>query len=209
MTIGHIHISRYSIKALLMAVTVCAGCFYTHADAPEIYDIDAAIAYCDSVPLQSPEGIWIYPEDAVTVLITVRKLLSQSVLPTYDIRVIDTSDSRLRPGDILGILTATPENNKFEVQLFTERKNDLLLKPKTILAQLSNEGETMILKKEKSKISLRFSFNPSTLLPKMWRIIRLNTSTSGNASVNPVIGMIKIYPSYDGNGSSRRQIRYL
>lgn len=209
MTIGRNHINRHWLRVLIMALLVCVGFLHSFAINPEeIYDIDAAKAYCDSMPLQSPEGIWIYPEDGVTVLITREKKISQSQLNSYSIRVIESADTRLRPGDIIGLLAATPESNKFEVQLYTERKNNILFKPKTILAQLSNEGETMILKKDKAKLNFRLTFNPSILLPNMWRIIRLNTSTN-NSSAATAIGMVKIYPSYDGNGSSRRQPRYL
>ncbi len=209
MTKGHDHIIRHRLRGFLLTLFVCVGFIYSYAINPEeIYDIDRAKAYCDSMPLQSPEGIWIYPEDGVTVLITRKKNLSQSQLPSYNIRIIESTDARLCPGEIIGMLYATPEIKKFEVQLYTERKNNVLFKPKTILAQLSNDEETMILKKDKAKLNFRLFFNPSLLLPNMWRIVRLNTSTN-NSSSTPTIGMVKIYPSYDGNGSSHRQPRYL
>lgn len=202
---------RHSLSAVVTALIVCVGFFHVSAMNPEdVYDIDAAKALCDSLPLQGPEGIWIYPEDGVTVLVTRRKQLSSTQLPSFEMRVVETSDVRMHPGDIIGILTATPERNKYEAQFYTERKNNLLLKPKTVLAQINDEGETMILKQNKPKFNLRFTFNPSILLPKMWRVIRMNTSAgNNNKSLTPAIGMVKIYPSYDGNGSSRRQPRYL
>lgn len=201
---------RHRCSALIVTLIVCVGFFSSSAINPEeIYDIDAAKAFCDSMPLQSPEGIWIYPEDGVTVLVTQKKQLSATQLPSFEIRVVETSDVRMRPGEVIGILSATPERNKYEAQFYTERKNDLLLKPKTVIAQINDEGETMILKQSKPKFNFRFTFNPSILLPKMWRVIRMNTSSANNTSLAPAIGMVKIYPSYDGNGSSRRQPRYL
>lgn len=204
-----INIDRHRVKVLVMALIFCVGQFYSSGLNPEVFDIEAARDLCDSTPLRSPEGIWVYPDDGVTVLIMRQPSVSNSLLPTFDIRVIESSDIRLRPGDIIGNLSSTPEKNKYEITLFTERRNNLLLKPQTVLALLSDEEETMVLKKRKPKFSLRFTFNPTTLLPQMWRIIRLNTSSAGNTNVEGAIGMVKIYPSYDGNGSSRRQPRYL
>ncbi|MDE5882494.1 MAG: hypothetical protein K2H60_12255 [Muribaculaceae bacterium] len=201
---------RHRFSAVIAMLMVCVGFFSSSAvNQDTIYDIDAAKALCDSLPLQSPEGIWIYPEDGVTVLVTQKKQLSTSQLPIFEIRVVETSDVRMHPGEVIGLLSATPERNKYEAQFYTERKNDLLLKPKTVVAQINDEGETMILKQTKPKFNFRFTFNPSILLPKMWRVIRMNTTSGNNTSSTPAIGMVKIYPSYDGNGSSRRQPRYL
>lgn len=202
---------RHRASAIIMALAICAGHFSFLASEPEIYDIEAAKSFCDSTALEEPEGIWIYPDDGVTVLITHRNNLSPSSLPEYDIRVVDSSDVRLHPGDVIGKLSALPERKKFEVSLFTERGAQGLLKPKTILATLGDEGETLLLKKEKSKFNLRFTFNPSILLPKLWRVVRTNSSmnTSPMQATSAAVGLVKIYPSYDGNGSSRRKPRYL
>ena len=200
---------RRFISIVIMVIMICAGSFSPVAKASGPYDIDAAKALCDSLPLQDPEGIWIYPQDDVTVLILRKPSLSNSRLEEYSITVIESSDVKLHPGDEIGTLSGTPERKKFEISLFTERKNALLLKPRTVMATLSDEGETMVLKKEKSKFNLRLVFNPYSLLPKTWRFIRMNASANRGSETAPAIGMVKIYPSYDGNGSSRRQPRYL
>lgn len=200
---------RHIIITTLLVVMLCVGQFYSYASTPVVFDIDAAKTLCDSLPLSGPEGIWLYPEDNVAVIILKRSGVSTLTLPEYSITVIETNDVSLHPGDNIGILSATPERNKYQISLFTERHNSLLLKPKTVLAIINEEGESMILKKEKSKFNFRFSLNPYTLLPKTWRIIRMNTTSSNKNDVAPAIGMVKIYPSYDGNGSSRRQVRYL
>ena len=202
---------RHRLIAITMALAVCVGHFSSQANPPVLYDIDAAKAYCDSTALEDPEGIWIYPDDGVTVLIARRDALSLSSLSIYDIRVIESDDVRLRPGDLLGSLSASPERKKFDISLYTERGASGLLKPKAVSATLGDEGETLILKKDKPKFNLRFTFNPSTLLPKLWRIVRINGSSSSTSGSNnsPSVGMVKVYPSYDGNGSSRRRPRYL
>lgn len=206
---GEVRTCRHRHIAILMAILICVGHFYTYGISPGAYDLDAAKNLCDSLPLSGPEGIWIYPEDNVAVLVLKRSGKTVTTLPEYDITVVETNDVSLYPGDAIGTLTATPERNKFEICLFTERKNKLLLKPKTIMAIISDEGETMVLKREKQKFSFRFLLNPYTLLPKTWRIIRVNTSAGSKTEVAPAKGMVKIYPSFDGNNSIRRVTRYL
>ncbi len=199
--------------SIAIAVAVCAFFFPTPSVARNhiAYDIDRAREICDSLPLEDPEGIWIYPEDNVTVLVMKDRQVSSSSLPSYTISVVETTDCSLKPGDIIGRLHASPSKTKYSLELFTERKNNILSKPKKCLAEISDNGETIILKRDKSGFRIRFSFNPSTLLPRLWKsVLRVNSSKSNSSSSNePPVGMVKIYPSYDGNGSSRRSVRYL
>ena len=176
----------------------------------KVCDIDKAKEICSSMPLEGVEGIWLYPADKVTVMIlndNSRNGISE--FPTYTISVVETSDSRLHPGDILGKLTATAEKDVFRIELATERKNDLLLKPKSCIATLGKDGDTFIFKKSKAGLKGRLNLNFNRLLPGFWKIISTGISSTGGQRVEAPAGMIKIFPSYDGNGSSRRKIRYL
>lgn len=174
------------------------------------YDIDMAKEICSELPLESIEGIWLYPEDKVTVLILQNPGSDVNGSPYYDISVVSTSDANLNPGDLIGNLQATADMNVYRFELFTEKKNDYLLKPKSCLATLSKDGETFLIKKQKSPFKGRLNLNFNRLLPGFWKIISTGLSTSGNnMAIEPPVGMIKVFPSYDGNGSSRRKIRYL
>lgn len=218
---AHLIKNRHRLYGLVISLIICAGSFHSYGTIPDkedptparsdIYDIEAAKEFCDATPLRAPEGIWIYPDDNVSVLILRRESISASALPSYDIQVVETSDVRLRPGDIIGKLTETPESNKFEMELFTEYKDKIFRKPKTCMARLTEDKEVLVLSKDKSKFNFRISFNPSTLLPKLWKILRFNGSYGNNSSnaAAPAVGMVKVYPSYDGNGSSKREPRYL
>lgn len=202
--------NKACISVTVLVATVCTlCCFFTmSARCPVAYDIDMARRICDSIPIEQPEGIWIYPDDNVTVLVLRDARISSTALQSYSISVIETSDCSLKPGDIIGKLHATPNEGKFKIELFTQRKKGILSNPRSCIATLSKDGETIILDKEEKSLKLRFSLNPSILLPKMWRIVRIGTSTS-KPKANPPAGMVRIYPSYDGNGSSRRSPRYL
>lgn len=181
------------------------------ASPPRIaYDIDMAREICAELPLENVEGIWVYPDDKVTVMIlSDPEDINANVFPSYIISVVQTSDARLHPGEKIGKLTATPQEGVYKIELATERNNELLLKPKSCIATLSKDSESFIIKKQKSPFKARLNLNFNRLLPGFWKIVSTGISQTGNNNLNPPVGMIKIYPSYDGNGSSRRKVRYL
>lgn len=175
------------------------------------YDMEMAKEICRELPLDNVEGIWMYPDDKVTVLIlNDGKQQGRNLFPFYSISVVDTDDARLHPGDIIGTLCATAQDKIYRIELNTEKKNDVLLKPKSCLANLSNDYDTFIIKKQKSPFKGRLNLNFNRLLPGFWKIVSTGISfSSGSNTVHPPVGMVKVYPSYDGNGSSRRKVRYL
>lgn len=176
----------------------------------QAFDIDKAREICDRSPLESVEGIWIYPDDNVTVLILHRDDVDENKFPQYDISVVKTTDVRIRPGEVIGSLTATPDKDIYKIELATESKNDYLLKPKSVLATLNKDRDALIIKKQKVPFKGRLNFNFNRLLPGFWKIVSMGISQRENSnSAQPPVGMVKIYPSYDGNGSSRRKVRYL
>ena len=181
------------------------------ASEPRVaYDLEMAKEICSSLPLETVEGIWFYPDDKVTVMILKENRNFQGSTPaSYTISVVETSDARLHPGDLLGSLTMTAEAGTFKIELATEKKNALLLKPKSCQATLGKDGDTLMIKKEKSGLKGRLNLNFNRLLPGFWKIVSTGISSVGGNKVAAPAGMIKIYPSYDGNGSSRRETRYL
>ncbi len=181
----------------------------THAITPICFDISRAKEICDSVPLEKLEGLWLYPEDNVTVLILRSNDSRSGRMPEYQISVVETFDISVSPGDVIGKITATPIADKFTVELFTERKGTGFLKPRSCDATLSKDCETLLLRYGGNKLKLRINLNPTVLLPRLWRnLIRINTF-QGQPQESNSSGMIKLYPSYDGNGSSMRKPRYL
>lgn len=181
------------------------------AKSPQVaYDLDMAKDICNELPLENVEGIWLYPDDKVTVLILKEEdTASKNSFDAYTISVVDTSDARLHTGDIIGRLYSTSDNKVFRIELSTERKNDLLLKPKSCLATLTKDGDEFVIKKQKAPFKGRLNLNLSRLLPGFWKVVSMGISQQNNNTVQVPVGMIKIYPSYDGNGSSRRKVRYL
>lgn len=161
-------------------------------------DIDYARQWCDATVLAGPEGIWEFPEDETTVLVS----RSSNRKGFYDIFVISTPDCRLHAGDLLGELRNSVDRNKFRLSLFCRRKDNLLTDSRECLATLSDDGYAMHIAGKKYKISLRNIY----ILPKFWRMVRVSVD-------NPLDklpeGMVKVYPSPDGNDSRRGEIRVL
>lgn len=153
---------------------------------------------CDKTDLLPIEGLWTYPHDDVTVLV----MRSAEKKGVFDIYVVEAADCSLSPGMKLGELTSTAEPDKFTLSQFTGIKRGLLSAPRTATATFSENKESLTVK---GGNSLRIRFNPTKLLPTFWRL----ASFSVKAGEQVPEGMIKVYPSYDGNGSSKRAPRYL
>lgn len=157
-----------------------------------------AMAFCDQADLRRIEGLWSYPEDDTTVLIYRDK----DKKGIYGITVIESADCSLSPGMKLGELHESTDPDKFNLKIFTNVKNGILTTPKDAVATFSESKESLSIKVN-SPFKLRI--NPTRLLPSFWRLVSVSLKTKESAPE----GMIKVYPSYDGNNSSRRAPRYL
>ncbi|MDE5877727.1 MAG: hypothetical protein K2H47_09580 [Muribaculaceae bacterium] len=182
-----ISISSFQIKAVSPLPLVC--------------DVIGAREWCDTTALHPIEGIWIYPEDNVTVLVRRLPDSDRPAYRKYDICVIDTPDCSMTPGESIGILEATADSKSFRLRLFTKRKKGILTGLTDCAARLADEENLRV---ETPKF--KFRLGSLSVLPKFWRMVRV--SIDNPASRLPA-GMVRIYPSYDGNGSSRSTPRYL
>ena len=200
------------IRKLFFVVFILTGFLAGYGKGSRLaYDIEMAKEICAELPLEEVEGVWLYPDDKVTVLILRDDEKGDSnQFPEYSITVVDTSDARLKPGEKIGKLTMTSDERVYKIELLTEKKNDFLLKPKSCLGTLSKDGESFGIKKQKAPFKGRLNLNFNRLLPGFWKIVSVGVSPNGNnTGVTIPTGMVKLYPSYDGNNSSRRRVRYL
>ena len=194
----------FFICTAILLITTCKA-----ENTPIAYDMGMAKEICAERALDNLEGIWVYPDDRVTVLILRQPANGKiSSLPEYSIKVIEGEDCILMPGDIIGNLSATSNQNIYKIELFTEEKNRMLLKPAACLATLSKDNDNLLIKREKSPFRLRLNLNFNRLLSGFWKIVSVGVSKN-NQNMDPPVGMVKIFPSYDGNGSIKRNPRYL
>lgn len=186
------------LKAAALAILIGIADNHTVAQTINPQDTEDAMQWCDTHPLDRIEGIWSYPEDRVTVLISRVKGQDHQ----YVVTAVSSEGLSVIPGEKIGEVYSTADPDRFRIRLFTTRKKGMLGKPADCAARLTagDYGLTVAAKKR------TWTFNPFAFLPYFWRIAR--TSVSDPLKSLPV-GMQKIYPSYDGNGSSRFHVRYL
>lgn len=159
--------------------------------------------YCDTTALDAIEGVWSYPDDGMLMLIT--KVADAADIDSsvhYRIVVIESADQSLRPGQVIGYLAMTPEVGQFRLWMYTDISRRIPVRPEECHATLSDDrcGLAIVAKQYKLKI------NPFGLLPSFWRMARIQTV---DPAAKTSKGFLKVYPSYDGNGSQRRTPRYL
>lgn len=165
-------------------------------------DVCSAAELCANLPISSIEGIWEYPADEITLLI-LQDLWKKGI---YNVYIIDAVDCRLEPGIKIGEATESPDPTQFRLSLCSSIKRGLPGMPKDCLAKLNKNGESLLISAPKIKVVL----SPSIMLPRLWNAIRLSLRMKVENPIERLPeGWRKIYPSYDGNGSSSSKPRYL
>lgn len=186
--------SRYIflISALIAAMSVSAA----PTDEVSLYpstrpDAEKTLA---SRALDPAEGLWEDPASETLFLV----LADPARKRHYDVVLIESVDCRLTPGTVMGSLSPTPDLAKYRLTLYSRLRKGLLDMPRECAATL--KGDAMLIESPGLKISL----NASVVLPKLWNTLRvpLRVRSESPASELPA-GWIKIYPSYDLNGSRR------
>lgn len=162
-------------------------------------DMEAARQWCDASPLDRIEGVWEFPDDGVKVLI-----ISAANASGYELRVIEGADGKFEPGDLIGIASPTTDPVRFALQMRTKLGGVLksLKGWKKCAARLTTGDMALDVAAESRGIN----WNLLGFLPHFWRVARMRHSDPQAALPH---GLVKIYPSYDGNGSSRFNPRYL
>lgn len=167
-----------------------------------VMDERAARDYCDREILDEVEGIWHYVEDDVKVLVSRDK----DGTGNYRITVLETPDCRVSPGDVIGRLVPSADRRQFRMELYTDCRSGLLTDTRECLATLGDDGNALLIKARKLKLKLRL--RGLSLLPRFWRLVSIGYDKSDPLEKLPR-GMVRIYPSFDGDGSGLRAPRYL
>lgn len=194
---------RHTLAILVWFISAALPCAaYDNASLELVCDPFAAREWCDSHTLDPIEGVWDYPDDNVSVLIRKAPISPNIYSKRYYITVVHTPDCSLSPGETIGWLDASTEANTFRLSIFTRRSKESLTAPLGCVARLSSDCESVSVSEPSAKIKL----NLFTVLPRFWRLLRISVDNPAN---NIPSGMIRAYPSYDRNGSSRLSPRYL
>lgn len=165
----------------------------TYAFAQEAADMGMAREWCDKNMTRGLEGIWEFPDDLTYVLVKRTPAATNS----YDIFVVETPDTRLTPGEAIGSIRETPVSDKFEMQLYRNRRKGVLADPGKCLAEYVRSEDAMLVTGRKLKISLASRW----FLPSFWRAIRLKVSDPLDKLP---YGMRRVYPE-----KVKRNVDYL
>lgn len=183
-------LQRVVIIFIAQIITICLTTDNIAAQK-KICDKGMAIEWCSRNSLQPVEGIWDFPEDNVTVLITRKHDNPNITSPTYCMIAVETPDCRIKPGEVIGELEELPDAKSYKIKIKSKRNGLSIFAPTSSLAILTNNNRGLIVKKSKVKVTL----NPSVMLSKYLRIVNFKF-------LNPVSdapsGLLKIYPNDDG-----------
>jgi len=163
------------------------------AEVAEIADMGMARDWCDRSMLQAVEGIWEFPADGTTVLIRHSATMPRG----YELIVVETPDTRLQPGNLIGTLRESASSSKFELELFRNHERGVLANPGKCLAEYVEADEALVITARKLSISM----SPRWLLPSFWKSIRVSMKKPLNQLPK---GLIRIYPK-----PAPRKIDYL
>lgn len=201
----HIYITR----KLYRIITFCVFIIYAFNSiankipgSPTIlpnFDLETATNYCDTAPLNHIEGIWEFTEDEITVCI---KQNDFDNISDYIMIIVETNNATTEPGQILGYIDSTSDFRKYKMFIYSDIANGIICRPIECAATISDDKHSISFQSE----SIKLKFNVFGLLPYFWRTIRFSKSSPAESLPK---GFIKTYPSYDGNGSSLYNPRYL
>ena len=188
------------LAAAALSLLICLTATATEQSVvPPYADMAVAREWCDSQQLHRIEGIWEFPEDGVKVIIMAA---GNAAGCDYEMRVIGAVGTTLRPGDIIGRLSRTSHPDKFRLEMRRTAKLTLSRKWIPCAATLAASDAALDVASQNRKLT----FNPLGLLPYFWRVARLRASDPAASLPH---GLVRLYPSYDGNGSSLFNPRYL
>ncbi len=149
-----------------------------------------AKAWCDSISLHNPEGIYTCPDLRTIVLVKAVRGLRSNINPGYcEIICIESENINLAPGQVIGYLSPTADPNTISLILYEKITYKGISKPKEYAAKYHSMQGTISYERPKKK--LRFHFNPLALIPKIGRMVRIVNNTTEHTVPS---GFRRIYP---------------
>lgn len=154
--------------------------------------LEQAVELIDASATTPIEGIWQYPGEDAKVLIWRD---DSSPAERYRIMVLEAFDYRLEPGDVIGWLKPLADKKKFELEQYTRKNSGLFDMPGKCLLTMGADGNTLVISGS-SGGKLKISINPTSLLPRFWRIVKLNVKMPENPGAE---GLRRLYPAQQGS----------
>lgn len=170
---------------------------------PKVSTVVSGYAAADSVrarlaeaPLTAVEGLWQMLDGGATVCVEryIDPSLPAAAQPaTFRMVMVDAPDRHVRPGTVVGYVTATVKPDTYEARMYTDlAERTGLSVPHTFYLKLSgDEWERMDIEPKRS----RYTLNPWRLLPYMYRsVVRVRDNKPENLD-----GAVRVYPPSAAN----------
>lgn len=183
------------LSRLLLFLLLCPiGCFARDR-------MEEARIWCDTTTLDALEGIWLLPDDGVYLLV---KRMGASPLTDYSLEVVATLDGRTETGSMVGTMSPAPDRKSVQMRLPVRRRGKGAPVLQECKLEVAEGEDALMIVPQKSGV--RFTFSPTSLLSGFWKLVRISYSPKEKEKST---GLVKVYPTYDGNGSDRHNPRYL
>lgn len=196
--------------AILCVTTTVSAQTAVYSDNPpktstiaDGYSIESFREYLDSSPIDALEGIWEYPDDAVTLGIERFESDNYSVKFKYRIILLESAMRRaLIPGSVIGYIIPTAQSDKAYVWLYSETDGDMQpTNPIKCAATVSNND---VITFSKPELKFKIRFNLSRIMPSLFKGLSI---TAEPVSKKHPLGFSKTYPL--DKDTQSREIRYL
>lgn len=175
--------------ALLAAINMLAHTPQVPDKAPFIrgMDLDAARAYCDSMPIRDPEGIYVWPEKGAIILL--RACAHTGGIPSaYEMINLESADILMPPGQVTGYLYPSPAAEDYHLYLYGATDREGASSPRHLAATFEPMQQSFKFKGRKTSVSL----NPLSLIPHLRSLMRVKTENPAAAIPD---GLRRIYPA--------------
>lgn len=162
------------------------------ADSSEVlagYDRPSAMERMERRKLDDMEGLWHYPEERVTF--AIERMETGGDLPCYRIVVADADDQSVDCGSLAGYMQETAEPGKLRLWLYSERADNLLMKPVECVAEAVSDDMISIVR---PKLKFGVSVNLMRFLPSLFGGVRIYPRVE-KEGIDP--GFRKIWPRKD------------
>lgn len=135
-------------------------------------DVEAVEQRLAATPMHVVEGVWRFPADGGTMAVVRDTAQAGDVYLMVALRAADRS---VRPGTVMGWLTATARRGVYDARVYT-RSDDtrrVLFKPKKYLATLDDGDTRLVMKEYGHKLEFRWW----NLFPYMYRRVLRRTGS--------------------------------
>ncbi len=190
------------IAALVLGMTAVASPPPEKSVALPGIDEDSMRTRLSETDLQPLEGLWYYPTEQMTLAIE-KTTSADSKGETYRLIMIDSPDTHLLPGTVIGYAEHGVTSDKYRLWLYTERDRTTLLHPMECVATLSHDAGSITFDPPKWKVKVRL--NLARFLPSIFRTVSISPEKSKETMPE---GFKKMYPANDGNGNNFNKIIY-